>query len=497
MTFEEYRKYDALALADLVKKKEVTPSELLDIAIKRTEEVNPKINAVVTKLYDEGKQFLKSTDINAPFSGVPFLLKDVDTQLKGTRFTAGSAILKDNISTENSEVVNRIQKAGLVIFGKSNTSEFGLTPFVEGKYLGVCRNPWNTNHTSGGSSGGAGSSVAAGIIPMAFASDGGGSIRIPASCNGLFGIKPSRGRITNGPFWGEVWSGAVSTGIISRSVRDAAAYIDAVQGEFKGDPYIIASPVRPYSEEIKLNPRKLKIGYSYKMPQGLNTPVDEENIKAIEKTVSLLRSAGHILEEVPLPFTHQLNAELLYMLVVGEASANIEFIGEQRGRKPQRDEVEPNTWLLYKLGKSFSANNYALARLKWSLVNRKMADFHKNYDLLLTPTVGRKPFVIGTMNNTRFEDAALKTLNALGLSSLVRYTGMIEKIAEKTFSWMPYPAIANLTGQPSMSVPLHWSSDNLPVGVMFTAPINDEATLFQLAAQLENEQPWFNKVAGI
>jgi len=497
MTFEEYRKHDATALAEMVRKKEVSPSELLDLAIKRTEEVNPKINAVVTKLYDEGKQQLENTDANAPFSGVPFLLKDVDTQLKGTRFTSGSRILKDNISTENSEVVNRIQKAGLIIFGKSNTSEFGLTPFVEGKLLGTCRNPWNTNHTSGGSSGGAGASVAAGIVPMAFASDGGGSIRIPASCNGLFGIKPSRGRITNGPQLGEVWSGAVCTGIISRSVRDAAAYIDAVQGEYKGDPYTIAPPARPYTEEIKQSPRKLKIGYSYKMPEGLNAPIDEENIKAIEKTVSLLRDAGHSVEEVPLPFTHSLNAELLYMLVVGEASATIEFIGEQRGRKPQRDEVEPNTWLLYKLGKSFSANDFALARQKWSMVNRKMADFHKNFDLLLTPTVGRKPFVIGTMSNSPFEDAALKTLNALGLSSLVRYTGMIEKIAKKTFGWMPYPAIANISGQPSMSVPLHWSSDNLPVGVMFTAPINDEATLFQLAGQLEKAQPWFEKVAAI
>ena len=495
MNFEEYRKHDAVALAELIKKKEVTASELLDIAIKHTEEVNPKINAVVTKLYEEGKQQLKNIDTNAPFAGVPFLLKDVDVQLKGTRFTEGSNILKDYISTQTSEVVLRIQKAGAVIFGKSNTSEFGLTPFVEGKLLGTCRNPWNTDHTTGGSSGGAGASVAAGIVPMAWASDGGGSIRIPASCNGLFGIKPSRGRIPNGPHWGEMWSGAISSGIISRSVRDAATYIDAVQGTMKGDPYIIAPPDKPYSEEVKQAPRKLKIGYSYQMPKGLNAPVDEENIKAIEKTVALLRSAGHTVDEVELPFTNKVNSELLYTLVLGEASATFELIGEQRGRKPQRDELEPNTWLIYQLGKSFSANYFALARQKWNTLNREMAAFHTKYDLLLTPTVGRKPFKIGSMNNSAVEDAALKTLNVLGLSFMVRYTGMIEKVANKTFSWMPYPALANITGQPSMSVPLHWSSDNLPVGVMFTAPMNDEATLFQLAAQLEKVQPWFNKVA--
>lgn len=497
MKFEEYRKQDATSLALLVKNKEVTPSELLEIAIQRTEKVNPKINAVVTKLYDLGKLQLENIDINAPFAGVPFLLKDLDVQLKGTRLTGGSGITKDFISTETSEVVHRIQKAGMVIFGKTNTPEFGLTPFTEGKLLGACRNPWNTNHSTGGSSGGAGASVAAGIIPMAFASDGGGSIRIPASCNGIFGMKPSRGRISNGPISGEVWSGAVTSGIVSRSVRDAAAYIDVVAGECKGDPYTIASPVKPYSEEIKQTVRKLKIGFSYQMPKGLNAPIDPENIKAIETTVALLRDAGHIVEEVELPFTHQLNAELLYTLVLGETSATIDFIGEKRGKKPQREEVEPNTWLLYQLGKSFSANTFALARQKWNEIDRKMAQFHTSYDLLLTPTLGRKPFVIGTMNNSPAEDIALKTLNVLGLSSVVRYTGLIEKVAEKTFSWMPYPALANITGQPAMSVPLHWSSDGLPVGVMFTAPVNDEATLFQLAAQLEQAQPWFDKVASI
>ena len=494
MKFEEYRQHDATSLANLVKKKEITPTQLLDTAIKRNEEVNPRINAVVTPLYKEAAEQIKNLDLNSPFAGVPFLLKDLDAQLKGTRYTCGTRLLKDFVSTESSEVVNRIQKGGLVIFGKTNTPEFGLTPFTESELLGPARNPWNLNHTTGGSSGGAGASVAAGIVPMAFASDGGGSIRIPASCNGLFGIKPTRGRITNGPHYGEVWSGAVCSGIVSRSVRDAAAYLDLVSGAMKGDPYTVPLPTKPYAEEIKTAPRKLKIGYSYQMPEGLKADIDEENIRAIETTVKLLREAGHEVTEVPLPFTHQLNAELLYTLVLGELSSTLDNIGEQRGSKPQRHELEPNTWLLYKLGKSFSANAFALARLKWNLVNRKMADFHTQYDLLLTPTLGRRPFKLGALKNPPFEEAALRVMNALGISTIVRYTGMIEKIAAQTFSWIPYPALANITGQPSMTVPLHWAPENLPVGVMFTAPHGDEGTLFQLAAQLEQAQPWFNKV---
>lgn len=495
MTFDEYRQHDATALAQLVKTKQVTPNELLDIALKRNEQVNPQINAVVSTFADKAQQQIAQLDADAPFAGVPFLIKDLDIHLKDTRYTAGSKIYAGYVSKESTEVAKRIVKGGLVVFGKTNTPEFGLTPFTEGQELGVCRNPWNTNHTTGGSSGGAGAAVAAGILPMAFASDGGGSIRIPASCCGLFGIKPSRGRITNGPIYGEMWSGAVTSGIVSRSVRDAAGYLDVVQGPLKGDPYIIQANDRPFAEEVKLAPRKLKVGYSYQMPKGLDAPIDPENEKAIKHAAEVLRSLGHEVEEVELPFTHKLNSELLYTMVLGELSATLDAIGEERGRKPSHTEVEPNTWLLYKLGKSFSANSYALAKSKWNRESRNLATFFGQYDLLLTPTLGRKPFVIGSMNNSAAEDFALKLLNNLGLSTVVRYTGMIEKVAQKTFSWIPYPPMANITGLPSMSVPLHWSADGLPVGVMFTAPQNDEATLFRLAAQLEQADPWFNKVA--
>ena len=482
MTFEEYRKYDATALAALIKKKEVTPSELLEIAIKRTEEVNPELNAVVTRLYDLGREQIKTLDYNAPFAGVPYLIKDLGPQLKGTRYTCGSKFLANNISKANSAVTDRMLKAGLVIFGKTNTPEFGITPFTEGDFLGVARNPHNPAHTTGGSSGGSAAAVAAGIVPMASANDGGGSIRIPASCCGLFGLKPSRGRVSLGPENGELWGGAVCEGVVSNSVRDSALYYDLIQGSTDGDPYIIQKPERPYAEEIITNPGKLKIGYCVEHPFGIKQ--DEENILAVEKTVKLLHQLGHEVYEVKLPFKKELMTELLYAMVYGELSAALDYFGELRGSKPRRNELEPNTWLLYKLGHSFSANSFALAKLKWNEACRAMAVFHQQYDLLLTPTLGMRPFKIGTLQNNAFEQIGLKVMNALGISSIVKYTGLIEKTAGKIFSWIPYAPLANVTGQPAMTMPLHTSIDGLPVGVMFTARLNDEATLFRLAGQI-------------
>lgn len=497
MKFEEYRQHDATSLAALVKKKEVSPRELLDTAIARVEEINPKVNAVVTKLYDLGEAQLKKLDLSAPFAGVPFLLKDLGPQVKGTRYTCGSRILKDYISTENSTVTNKILQAGLVVFGKTNTPEFGLNPWTEPELFGAAHNPWNLNHTTGGSSGGSAAAIAAGIVPMASANDGGGSIRIPASCNGLFAIKPTRGRISLSPHYGDMWGGAVCEGLISRSVRDTARYYDLMFGNVTGDPYHVLQPEDLYVNEITKTPPKLKIGYSTKMPAGLNAPVDEENIKAIAHTVQLLKSLGHEVSEVELPYKKEVLTELLYMMVLGETSATLDYIAELRGQRPHAKEVEPNTWLLYKLGKSFTARDFALAKMRWNDVSRTVAEFHKRYDLLLTPTLGRPPFIIGSMNNSSFEEIALRTLNTLGISTVIKYTGMIEKIAEKTFGWIPYAPLANITGQPSMTVPLYWTADQLPVGVMFTGIQCREDILFQLVAQLESQQPWFHRMASL
>jgi amidase len=497
MKFEEYRKHDAVSLAQLIKDKEVTPLELLDIAIKRTEEVNPKINAVVTPLYDVAKEQLKTMNSEAPLAGVPFLIKDLGPQLKGTRYTGGSRLLKNYYSTENSVVTDRMLNAGLVIFGKTNTPEYGCTPWTEPLLFGPTRNPWNLEHTPGGSSGGSGAAVAAGIVPIASANDGGGSIRIPASCNGLFAVKPTRGRVTFGPQLGESWGGLTSEGVISRSVRDSAVYLDMVCGSSKGDPYSIQSPDEPYAEEARATPRKLKIAYSYQLPEGLKAPIDMENISAINNTVKLLKDLGHDVVEIEFPYHSDWLVKEFYTIMCGETSAEVEDLSHVRGAKAKIKDLEPNTWLLYKMGKSISANEYAYARVKVNELNRKMASLHSKYDLFLTPTLGMKPFKIGAMNNTKIDDISLRIINQLGLSILAKFSGKIEETAHKTFSWIPYAPLANLTGQPAMTVPLHWNKDNLPIGVMFTAPWNDEATLFQLGAQLEKAQPWFNKIPSI
>ncbi|MFN8310290.1 MAG: amidase [Chitinophagales bacterium] len=497
MKFEEYRKYDATALAEMVRKKEIQPAELLQTAIERAEAVNPKVNAIVTKLYDEGKVCISKLRGTEPFSGVPFLMKDLGPQWKGTRYTCGSRLLKDYISEETSYATNKILSAGLLIFGKTNCPEFGLNPFTEPQLFGPSKNPWNTEYTTGGSSGGSAAAVASGIVPMASANDGGGSTRIPASCNGLFGMKTSRGRISLGPQFGQAWSGAVSEGVITRSVRDSAGYYDQVMGNSIGDPYIVQKPERLFTEEIKRIPQKLKIGYSLDFPDGFDFKRDEENVKAMNNTLKLLQHLGHEAEPVKLPYNKKLLTEMLFMMALSELSATVRSIGELRGKKAAVSELEPNTWLMYQLGMAFSAQDNSYAAMGWNLVARDMEKFYEKFDLLLTPTLGTHPFKLGGLDANIAEDMALRVMNRLGISTLLRHTGMIEKISHKIFNWIPYPPLANITGQPAMTVPLHWSEKGLPMGTMFTAPMNQEATLFQLAAQLEAAQPWFEKVPKI
>ena len=242
---------------------------------------------------------------------------------------------------------------------------------------------------------------------------------------------------------------------------------------------------------------KLKIGYSYQMPKGFDFKIDEENIKAIGATVTLLRELGHEVNEVELPYDKTLHTELLYTMVMSHTSATVDHISRLRGRQATVNELEPNTWLLYKLGKTFTANDVVSASLKWNKVARAMGDFHRQYDLLLTPTLGTWSFKIGALQSSAAEESALKVLNSLGISTIVKYTGMIEKISSKLYNWLPYPPLANITGQPSMSVPLHWNAEGLPMGVMFTGKMNNEDILFRLAAQLEQAKPWFDRVAQI
>ncbi|MBV6443231.1 MAG: amidase [Haliscomenobacteraceae bacterium CHB4] len=493
MNFEEYRRHDALGLAELVKKGEIKAEELLEIAIRRTEDVNPTLNVVIHKIYDEALATAKKVSRSGTFAGVPFLVKDLGMEVKGTPMRAGCRGYSNYISTDDSYVVQKMRQAGLVIFGKTNTPEFGLTPFTEPELFGPTRNPWNLERTPAGSSGGSAAAVAAGIVPMASANDGGGSIRMPASACGLFGIKPSRGRTSWGRLFGEMWNGAVAEGCVSRSVRDSAAYLDAIIGTAPGDPYDIQRPKRPYLYEAGTMPEKLHIGYT--AAHTLNLPVDPVCQRALEYAVEILRSEGHAMEEVELPYKKEDLTDAFLIVVAGEIAGELRTLGDFLGRKARPGDVEPNTYALHLLGKSYSAADYAYATRKWNEVCRRIADFHTRHDLLLTPTLAQRPFKTGALQNTPAENRLITVVNALGLGSVVR--SQVDPLVEKIYNWMPWTAFANITGQPSMSVPLYWTEsadDHLPIGVMLTARLGEEDTLFRLAGQLEKAAPWWEKV---
>lgn len=493
MNFSEYRQKDALDLAKLIQKKEITAQELLEIATKRIEEVNPKINAIVHKMPDLAKEMASQISDKQPFAGVPFLIKDLAIDIKGQPLTDGSRAYQKRISEVDSEFVKRLRAAGFLFLGKTNIPEFGLNPFSEPELHGACRNPWDTNHSPGGSSGGSGASVAAGIVPIATASDGGGSIRIPAAFNGLFGLKPSRGRISLAPFAGQSWGGAVVEGCVSRSVRDSAAYLDAIAGGIQGDPFIIAPPSKPYLELIQEVPKKLKVGFSTEHVLGHEVSNDAKD--AIKKTIGLLEDLGHEVEEVKQPYQKEDLTEVFTTILVGQVAADIAKVESYLGRKINKQDVELNTWLLAALGRVYTAEEYVIARRKWNDITRKVAQFHENYDIWLTPTVATPPFQIGELKNTPKEDRQIKNIRRFKfLLKLARKQGLVELLADKAFSKIPFTPIANMTGNPSMSVPLHWSEKGLPIGVMFSGKFGAEDTLLQLAKQLEDAQPWFNKV---
>ncbi len=490
MTFEEYRRHDALGLAGLVKKGETTPEDLLEIAIARVEQANPALNAVIHKIYDEAHAAAKQTDRTGPFAGVPFLVKDLGMEVKGVPMRTGCRGYANYVSPHDSFAVQKMRQAGLVIFGKTNTPEFGLTPFTEPLLFGPTRNPWNLERTTAGSSGGSAAAVASGMVPMATANDGGGSIRMPASCCGLFGMKPSRGRVSWGPMFGEMWNGAAVEGCVSRSVRDSAAYLDAILGAAPGDPYAIEAPKRAYLQETRENPGKLRIGFSTAHTLDLN--VDPVCRQAVAHAVELLRSEGHTVDEVALPYHKEDLTKAFLTIVAGEVAAELRILGEYLGRKVQTSDVEPNTYALHLLGKSYSAADYAYAKHKWNELCRRIADFHAKYDVLLTPTLAQRPFRIGALQNTPAESRLVTIVNALGLASAVRT--QVDPLAEKIYDWMPWTGFANMTGQPSMSVPMLWTEqENLPVGVMFTARFGEEDLLFRLAGQIERVAPWADK----
>lgn len=491
ISFEDYRRHDGLALADLVRRKEVTAAELLETAIARSEAVNPKLNAIIIPMHELARARAKQ-ELSGPFAGVPFLTKDLFQEYQGVQTAYGCKGLKAaNYKAEaHAEITQRWLNAGAVIFGRTNTPEFGAKGITEPEAWGATRNPWNTDRIPGGSSGGSASAVAAGIVPMAGANDGGGSIRIPAAYCGLFGIKPGRGRTPWGPQMSEAMHGAAMNHILSRSVRDSAAMLDATHGPEAGSLSHIAPPERPYLEEVTRSPGKLKIAFFTKSPIG--TSVHPEAVKSVEDSAKLLASLGHHVEEAAPDIDGMALAQDFIVMWFAQCAATVREMKRRTGCGNEGFELD--TLAMAAFGEATRASEYVEGYWRWSDYTRKLALFHEKYDLLMMPVLAHPAPGVGQIATPEWQKVAMKILMGLGLSRLVLKSGMIEQMVRENLQWVPYTQLGNLTGTPAMSVPLHWTSDNLPMGIQFVAPHGGEGTLFRLAGQLEQAKPWFNKV---
>jgi amidase len=397
------------------------------------------------------------------------------------------------VPADTAHVVRRYLDAGLVIFGKTNLPEFALKGVTDSRANGRTNNPWNLAHVPGGSSGGAAAAIASGVVPMAAAADGGGSIRIPAACCGLFGLRPSRGRVSSGPALGEAWFGASSEGVISRSVRDTARMLDVLAGPQPGDPFVIVPPGQPYAQAILQPPPALRIGFTTASPLG--TPVHAEAVAAVTDAARLLASLGHHVEEAALDIDGPLLARGYLHIYFGQVPA---AMARAYAAGARRREFEPMTRIIETLGKAVSAPTLTAHLAQWNQHARALAAFHRRFDLLLTPTLAHPPVRHGAGDPPRAQQALLDLLDRTGLHALLARTGLtastVDKIATDSLQYVPFTQLANLTGTPAMSVPLHWTVEGLPLGVQFVAPFGREDVLLQLAAQLEQARPWFERL---
>jgi amidase len=458
---------DALDLADLVRRREAQPVELVRATIEAIEGLNPRLNAVVTPMFEQAVEAANEPLPPGPFCGVPFLLKDLLAAYAGVPMSSGSRLLETHIPDHDSELVVRFKRAGVIVVGKTNTPEFGLQPTTEPELFGPTRNPWDPTRTAGGSSGGAAAAVAAGLTPFAHANDGGGSIRIPASCCGIFGLKPTRARTPLGPDFGDLLNGLVVEHAVTRSVRDCAALLDATSGPDVGDPYWAPPPARPYLQEIGAAPERLRIALSRELPNG--PKVHADCVAAVEDAAKLCEVLGHRVEEACPAFDFPGTLELFTGIWAAGCAQALEGITRLHGLKIEMDRLEPLTRALYRMGASMSATDYLLRVNALQLLARGIGRFFVDYDVWLTPTLAEPPTPLGAFAATPEEP----------LRGFLRAT-----------AFTPFTPLCNITGQPAMSVPLYWNTEGLPIGAHFVGRFGDETTLFRLASQLESERPW-------
>ena len=472
MNYDEYFSYDALGLAELVRTKQVSSTDLINLSIDLTELLNPIINAVPIQHYDKARNLAKEDFKEGIFNGVPYLLKDLNNYWEGTITTGGSRVMENIEADHTSELVKRSINSGLNIFGKTNSPELGLTVTTEPVIYGPTKNPWNLEHSSGGSSGGASSAVAAGIIPMAQASDGGGSIRIPASCCGLFGLKPTRARTPLGPISLEGWGGQSIFHCVSVSVRDSAALLDVTEGPELGSPYRSTHKEKNYLEVLNNEPGNLKIGFF--LPDDI--PVDNEVKDVMNSTINLCEDLGHLVETINLDFSKDEIGYAIQTIISANVAYAVDNQSKDAGRSVSNDFFENVTIKMAENGRSFKASDYVSAIKINHKLGQSLEKLFLDYDIILSPVLAQPPVKLGFIN-----------MNTDDMSEYI----------ERLTSYSPFTSIFNQSGQPSMSMPLFRSSNNLPIGSMFSAAFGNEDLLFSLAAQLEKALPWKDSLDNI
>lgn len=476
MKLEEYSAYDGLGLAELIRNGEVSASEVAQAAIDAIDQLNPELNAVIESYPDRIAGLDAGKLPGGALKGSPFLIKDLVVHEAGQTYEMGSRLAKGFVAPNDTELMIRYRDTGLVNLGRTSTPEFGYCATVECVLNGPTRNPWNTELSPGGSSGGSAAAVAARMVPIAHANDGGGSIRIPAACCGLVGMKPTRGRNSLGPDLGEAVGGFAVEHVVTRTVRDSAAVLDATQGDGGGDPFVIAPPARPYLEEVTTDPGKLKIAFTTTPWSG--DKIDRESIAAVNETAKLLEQLGHELSEDMPHYDYRPHLEAAAVIWSTGTAAWVDAVAGAAGRKPGPDNLETSILATYEAGKQVSAVGYLGAITKIHAVNRQIAPFFTQYDVLMTPTCAQPPWRLGEMN-----------ANAAGLS-LMDWTELV-------FGFCPFTQLFNATGQPGVSLPLAMSSGGLPIGIQFVGQWGGEAALYRLAGQLEKARPWIDRKPSV
>ncbi len=474
MGFSNYAEYDGLGLAELVERGEVSPAELVECAIERIEKLDPDLNAVVHRAFESARSDARTELPRGPFRGVPFLIKDLGCPVAGMPRTSGSRFTRDETPTEDGILTRRYRAAGVVILGKTNTPEFGITGTTESARLGPCRNPWNPEHISGGSSGGSAAATASGMVPLAHASDGLGSIRIPAACCGLVGLKTTRERNPSGmDDWDRVTGFGVDH-VVSRSLRDSAAMLDWTGRPEPGCPYAIPAKERPYLEEIERDAGRLRISFSAVTPSG--RPIDPEVESALRELANHLEDLGHDVFEAPIEVDWRALYAAQATVASAQAAAGLSERIERFGREPEEDELEALTWAGIRHGQKMTGEQVMRAWGSMRVLTRQVVAAFDEFDVHLTPVMGTPPPKIGH-------------IDPVGLAP--------REVGKRQARVFPFTPPCNFTGQPALSLPLAWSRDGLPIGMQFAGRYADEATLFRLASQLEKSRPWIDRRPAI